>query len=204
MINMNRLKMMSPDEGNGAGSATGEDQNGSSGQGDQSKAPGIDYEKLASIVAGKQSAAEDTVLKGYFKQQGLSADEMQQAIKQFKDMKAKNTPDLSALQSKLSAAEASALTATMENKALLMASELGVDMKTMPYVIKMADLSAVAAEGTVDEEKLKEAINKVLEDVPQLKAKMDEDAAGIKVGADTGSSSGAASNDKLRAAFGLK
>ena len=35
-------------------------------------APQIDYEKLAQIVAGKQSVTEDSVLRGYFKQQGLS------------------------------------------------------------------------------------------------------------------------------------
>lgn len=200
-MKMKFFRLMDEDPGNGSGPAAGSND----------PAPGagqpsfeFDYEKLASIVSGKQSAAEETVLKGYFKQQGLSADEMAQAIKQFKDQKAKNTPDPDALKSQLSAAQHSALEATMENKALLMAGELGVDMKTMPYLIKLADLSEVATEGKVDEEKLKESISKVLEDLPQLKAKMDESSAGIKVGAGTGSASGSADNDKLRAAFGLK
>ena len=35
----------------------------------------FDYDKLANIVAGKQSATEESVLKGYFKQQGLSQQE---------------------------------------------------------------------------------------------------------------------------------
>ena len=41
----------------------------------------IDYEKLAQIVTGKQQATEDSVLKGYFKQQGLRQEEMTQATK---------------------------------------------------------------------------------------------------------------------------
>lgn len=39
-------------------------------------APTFDYDKLANLINGKQSVTEDTVLKSYFKEQGLSADEM--------------------------------------------------------------------------------------------------------------------------------
>ena len=42
----------------------------------QGNAPAFDYDKLASLITGKQSVTEDTVLKSYFKEQGLSADEM--------------------------------------------------------------------------------------------------------------------------------
>ena len=62
--------------------------------GSQPKEPTFDYEKLASLITGKQTVAEDTVLKSYFKQQGLSEDEMKQAISSFKEQKAKNTPDV--------------------------------------------------------------------------------------------------------------
>lgn len=54
----------------------------------ESKPIEIDYEKLAGLINGKQSVAEDTVLKSYFKQKGLSADEMEQAIATFKEQKA--------------------------------------------------------------------------------------------------------------------
>lgn len=36
----------------------------------------IDYDKLAQLISGKQAATEDSLLKGYFKQQGLSQEEM--------------------------------------------------------------------------------------------------------------------------------
>ena len=36
----------------------------------------IDYDKLAQLISGKQAATEDSLLKGYFKQQGLSQEEI--------------------------------------------------------------------------------------------------------------------------------
>ena len=44
------------------------------------KGEGIDYERLASILDGRQKANEESVLKGYFKEQGLTGEEMAQAI----------------------------------------------------------------------------------------------------------------------------
>ena len=64
-------------------------------------APAFDYDKLAGIINGKQRADEETILKNYFKNQGLSSDEMKQAIAAFKEQKAKNTPDVGQLQTNL-------------------------------------------------------------------------------------------------------
>lgn len=61
-------------------------------------APAFDYDKLAGILAGRQAANEESVLKGYFKQQGITGEEAAQAIAAFKAEKAKNTPDLASLQ----------------------------------------------------------------------------------------------------------
>ena len=63
--------------------------------------------------------------------------------------------------------------------------EMGLDVKTIPYVMKLADTSAVVVEGKVDADKLKEAVNKVLEDVPALKqGKTEEQSKGfVQVGA---------------------
>ena len=169
-------------------------------------APTFDYDKLASILEGRQKATEESVLKGYFKDQGITGDEAAQAIATFKAQKAANTPNPDALKQQAAQAQEHALRLDMENKALLMASELGVDLKTMPYVIKMADLKEAVSDGKVDEDKLKEAISKVLTDIPQLKARVsaEDGKAGIRVGADIGSTSTGATQDKLRAAFGLK
>lgn len=165
--------------GEGAG-----DNGGNGGQeppAQQTQAPQFDYEKLAGIIAGKQSVAEDTVLKNYFKQQGLSEDDMKQAISAFKQQKAQNHPDVDTMQQQLSIAQQQAQQAMIEKDAYLLSGELGIDLKTMPYLMKLADLSAVTtADGKVDQDKLKEALNKVLEDVPQLKPKADTQQNGFR------------------------
>lgn len=132
--------------------------------------PQIDYDKLASIVAGKQSATEESVLKGYFKQQGLSKEQMDQAIAAYKEQQAANQPDVAGMQNQITAAQKAAQDARVETAATMMAVSLGVEAKTIPYVLKMADLSQVTGEdGKINEETLKAAVNKVLEDIPALK-----------------------------------
>lgn len=132
--------------------------------------PQIDYDKLASIVAGKQSATEESVLKGYFKQQGLPKEQMDQAIAAYKEQQAANQPDVAGMQNQITAAQKAAQDARVETAATMMAVSLGVEAKTIPYVLKMADLSQVTGEdGKINEETLKAAVNKVLEDIPALK-----------------------------------
>ena len=180
-------------------------QGGNGGQ--QTTPPAFDYDKLANLITGAQNAKEDSVLKNYFKQQGLSQEEAAMAIQQFKQQKAASTPDIGAIQQQLAQANTAAARAQIENRALLMAGEIGVDIKTIPYVIKMADLSQVIVDGSVDGEKLKEALNKVLEDIPQLKgaASSETGGSGFRVGADTGSTGAQqADNEALARAFGIK
>lgn len=166
------------------------------------QAPAIDYEKLASIVNGKQSVTEDSVLKSFFKNQGLSQEEMTQAIAAYKTEKAKNTPDINALQTQAAEAQKVAQQASLEKDATLEALALGLDSKTIPYVLKLANLSeAMGEDGKVNTETLKNAINKVLEDVPQLKP--DQQAQkGFQIGGQ-GNNQTSATDEQLKAAFGL-
>ena len=160
-------------------------------------APAFDYDKLASLINGKQSVTEDTVLKSYFKEQGLSADEMKQAIGAFKEQKAKNTPDIAKMQSEVESAE-------VNQSATLEAVKQGVDVASIPYVLKMADFSAVITDGKINTEKLTEAVKKVLDDIPALKAKASENAGGVqKIGGD-GNGNKNLTEDALRGIFGIK
>lgn len=157
-----------PQEG-GEGQQQAEPQQQNNTQ-QQNKGPAFDYDKLASLISGKQSVAEDTVLKNYFKQQGLSKEEMEQAISSFKSEKARNQPDTNALQEQLAQAQKQAQEAELNRAATLEAISLGIDAKTIPYILKMADISKASdGNGTINQETLKEAINKVLEDIPALK-----------------------------------
>ena len=171
-----------------------------------STAPTIDYDKIQQMLNGTLAAKEDTALKAYFKQQGLSQEELEQAVATFKQQKAANQPDVTALKSELDTYKQQALKAEIEKTALFEVLGLGVDAKTAPYVIKMADLSSVLGQdGKINQETVKSAIQKVLEDVPGLKPSVTQTSGFVQVGTGaTGDNQSQASNDALRAAFGLK
>lgn len=167
-------------------------------------APAIDYEKIAQLVAGKQTVTEDSVLKGYFKQQGLSQEEMAKAIDTFKQQKASQQPDVSALTQQAQAAQATAQKAQIESAATIVAVSLGLDVKTIPYAIKMADLSqAFGQDGTISDEAVTNALKKVLEDIPALKPQPGQSTGFVQVGASGSGQQQANTDDALKKAFGL-
>ncbi len=203
-----RLQFFAADDGGagtGAGQGSGNDGQGagqSAGQGAGRPAAEFDYDRLAKIVGGQTAAKEDAVLKGYFKQQGLSKEDAEAAMQKFKEEKAAQQPDVAGIEAKLAEAQAAAQAAALESAATLEAVGLGIDAKTMPYLLKMADLSpAIDQEGKINKETVKKAIEKVLEDVPQLKP-TPNNQSGFQVGGGGGDNSGA-DNDAVRAAFGL-
>lgn len=169
------------------------------------QAPPIDYEKIAQLVAGKQAVTEDSVLNGYFKQQGLSGDEMKQAIAAFKQQKAASQPDVGALQSQVAQYQAAALQAQIQSAATMASVGLGIDAKTIPYVLKMADLSQVVGQdGKINEETLKNALNKVLEDIPALKPQAAGAAGFVQIGATGGAQTQSSTDAELDRIFGVK
>ena len=147
----------------------GHDTN-TSGTNSNSEPAAIDYEKIQQMLDGTLAAKEDTALKAYFKQQGLSQQEVEQAIATFKEQKAANQPDVAGMQNNLLAAQQEAQNARVESAATIAAVALGIDAKTIPYVLKMADLGQVMGkDGKINDEAMTQALNKVLEDVPGLK-----------------------------------
>ena len=165
----------------------------------------FDYEKLAGLIAGKTSVTEDTVLKSYFKQQGLSQEEMSQAIQAFKAQKAANQPDVGALQTQAAQAQAAAQKAQLENAAIMAAVGLGVDAKTIPYLIKMTDFGqAVGQDGKINEETVANALKKTLEDVPGLKPAQNGQGGFVQMGASGTGNQTQTDDAALKAAFGIK
>lgn len=173
-------------------------------KGQEQNAPfSFDYDKLAEIVNGKQTATEDSVLKGYFKRQGLSAEEMGEAINSFKEQKAKNTPDVGAIQSQAEESLQRALKAEAQTQAMLLASELSVDVKAMPYLVKMIDLTEVTSNGEVDRDTLKSKLEEVVSAMPQLKQTTVQGGFQV-VGADSTKNAQSADDSELERAFGIK
>ena len=151
-----------------------------------SQQPAIDYDKLAEVVAGKQKVAGEKAMKSFLSDQGLSADEMAEAIKTFKEQRAKNTPDPAKLQSDLTAANTAKLQAVINQAATLEAVKQGVDVKSIPYLLKLADFkNVIGDDGGINAEKLTEAITTVLTDIPAFKADTNAAAGGVhKIGGD--------------------
>ena len=182
---MNLQFFAEPDDNSGQNN-NNQSGNQGNGSGTQTETQQIDYEKIQHMLDGTLKAKEDVALKSYFKQQGLSQEEVEQAISVFKAEKAKNTPDVASLQSQIAQERATAQRAQIEKEATMTAMSIGLDAKTIPYVLKLADLTSVMdKDGKINEEAVKNAINKVLEDVPQLKPAAAENK-GFQIGGSGG------------------
>lgn len=203
LLPMNLQFFAEPEEKTGEGEGTGTGQDPTKTQSNQS--PAIDYEKIQRILDGTLSAKEDTVLKAYFKQQGLSQQEAEQAMVAFKEEKAKKQPDISAIQQQIADSQEMARQAIVEKEAMLLSGELGIELKTMPYLLKLADVSNVTDDnGNINKETLKTALGKVLEDLPQLKKESGGEQIGFRQVGSSGKQDTTDLNDQLASIFGNK
>lgn len=198
-MKMFKHKLFFFDESANAGESTAQDPQPNSNNPAQST-PAIDYEKIASIVEGKQKVAEDTVLKNYFKNQGLTGEEMAQAISSFKSQKASAQPDVANLQEELRVAQAQALQTRIESNLQLAAIKQGVGSNVLPYVLKLADSTNLTLDSK--NEDYEAVIAKVLEDVPAFKPEATASTGFTQVGS-TGDVKQSTTNDELLKIFGV-
>ena len=181
-------------DGNGDQNA-GSNNNGQAGQqGGQNnqQAAGIDYDKIQSMLDTATAKKENAVLKSYFQQQGLSEEEVSQAIATFKQNKQQQVEQQQVeqqqnanvnLQNEVTIAQKDAEQARIELAATQVAMTLGINAKTLPYVLKMADFSkAKGTDGKISEDNVKAALEQVLKDVPALKPST-ENNEGFQIGA---------------------
>jgi len=205
------LQLFAEPAGGAGGAGTGAEPpaGGTGGQNPpsptQNQTPTIDYAKIQQMLDGTLQAKEETALKAYFKQQGLSQQEAEQAMAAFKQQKAANQPDVGAMQTQLAQAQEEAKQAQLQAAATMAAVSLGIGTRAIPYILKMADFSqAVGQDGKINEETLKNALNKVLEDVPALKPQVAGSTGFVQVGASgNGGQQQSPSDDALKKAFGL-
>lgn len=168
-----------------AQSATGQNNNTN-----QPQNAGIDYDKIQEMINTRNSKTEESILKSYFEKQGLSKDEMESAITEFKNNKIQKELEANqnsvAMQNEIATLKAQVLQAQINDLASKCATDMGVELKTIPYLVKMADLTNVKGEdGKLSEEAMKTALNDVLEALPQLKNQAHEDNKGYqKIGSD--------------------
>lgn len=170
MDNLNQNQNPNTDP-NGANGGNGNDVNQSGNN------QTIDYAKIQQMLDGTLKAKEETALKAYFKQQGVSQEDMEKYIADFKAQQKDTTPDVDGLNAQIEAkdkeiAELNAKLATMALTDTVngLADELGFEVKNTKYIMKSAELEgAIKENGEVDTAKVKAAVKQFLDDVPNFK-----------------------------------
>ena len=172
---------------------------------EQDKQVDINDEQLDKIASKRTERAERSAITDYFKQQGLTEEEALKAFESFKaDRQAKseaernNLTDLQAnydaLQKDFELYKELANKRLVRAEAMNQATLLGVNPERQNYVLRLADLSKVEIDegGSVNTAQVKEAIEQVQKDLPELFRAPDADQNGFKLG-----SSGETDNDTL-------
>ena len=168
---------------------------------------GIDYDKIQSMIDKGVQQKENAILKSYFEQQGMSEDEIKTAIGDYKAKKQTQAQEQSnayaQLQERNKALQEQLTQELLNRQAFNDCLDLGVDKNTIPYVIKSADFKdAVADNGEIKADKVREIIEKVLDDVPAFKGTSKDDK-GFKVGVSGEPDDATEQENALRKAFGL-
>ena len=164
---------------------------------------GYTQEQLDAIADARATRASDAALKDFFKQQGLSKEEITAALDKYKSDKAANTPDLKAIQFQMQQAQQEAAAARLEKQATLKALELGIDIKQIPFVLKLADIK-LPENGEMKDDDIIAAINTVLESVPAFKPLDPQPKPGIVLGANGDPTPQQKGNVSLRDAIAAK
>ena len=154
----------------------------------QTTAPKIDDDQLEAMLNKGRNQKDNSILKSYYEQQGMTEDEVKSAISEYKaNKKAQTEQQKKAYDDALREIEelkAQILQSNINTKATNIGLDMGVDKNAVGYLIKMADLSkAVNEKSEISEEAIKNAFEEVLKNVPALKASVNSNT-GFKVGAD--------------------
>lgn len=162
------------------------------------------FEKLDSIIDNKSNGVARSALRD----NGFEDEEIKSIVKQWRDNKQtksqENTAKINDLTSQVSTLQNQLITEKVNNQAFLCGLDLGLDSKTIPYVVKLADLStATNDKGEISVENIKTAMSKVLDDVPSFKPSNNNNGF-MKVGADTSNGAKATQEDVLANIFGTR
>lgn len=96
----NRIMNLRLFEGGGQGGNGDQGNSGNNGNGDQGNAGGTTYtyQQAEEIATARAQRAEQAALKSFFQQQGMSEDEVNAALRKFKEDREKNKPNLSVIE----------------------------------------------------------------------------------------------------------
>lgn len=180
--------------GTGAGTAGGTGDGGQKATAGATATGGYSFEQAEEIAEARADRASKAALASYFKQQGMSEEEITAAINDYKQKKAKNQPDVSAIAQQRD--DALKKVAEMENMEYLRSK--GVKQEDLDYVLFKA------GKNVNDKTDFKKAADAFLKDNPRYTGR---GYTVVSTGTpDGGSGAGQNANDiinsSIRAAFG--
>lgn len=159
----------------------------------------IDMAEAERIATEREERATRGALTSYFKQQGLSEEEVKQALEAYKtrqaETKAAARNDLTQLQAQYDALEkekqaimVQANQRLVRSEAMMQALSMQIRPDRVEHVIRLADLSAVGMDehGQPDKAAISAALEAVVSTTPEFKATSgadEEGKPGFKIGA---------------------
>lgn len=194
------------EENNANNNAGNSNQNAQNTTGQTDNSGVVDFNKIQAIIDSRNEKIEASVLKNYFEKQGLSQEDAQKAIEKFKETKAQEVAakanDTLNLQNENQSLKAQVQRMSIEKEANQCALELGIDAKKIPFVIKMVDLNDVMKNGEISKEAITNALNAVLEIMPELKPQAQENKGFQKIGAENNNNNNSSTDEILKNIFG--
>lgn len=150
----------------------------------------FDYDKLAEAIAKRNASHETAVLKGMLKEQGLTKEEVDEAVKQYKQNQAnkakeeqKRIDDILAENQRYKEAE---IAKQVNGEASKIAKEIGVRDDRIETLIALCDRSKFTDDkGVVNKEEMKKELEAKLTSVPEFKNKKQVTIQSVKTNAQT-------------------
>lgn len=177
--------------GGGEGGSAGGTNGGTGGAGGNGAT--YSYEQAEEIANARAARAEQAALKSYFQQQGMTQEQINQAISDFKEKQNANKPDITKIQQQLDAANKK--NAEYENEKILTAK--GVKQEDLDYVaFKVAKM-------VTDKKDFKTAAEEFLKENPRFTGQTYRMSTGSSAGNanTTGDSPNEVMNNLIRNAF---
>lgn len=138
--------------------------------------PEIDYDKLASAIESRTSRKEEGIVKSYLKEQGLSEDEMKEALKAYKETKANKVKEEQERINKIirenNEYKKKELMVQVTFEAKTIAKELNVREDRFDKLMALCDQKDFMDDkGVINKEAIKKEMEKQLQDLPEFKTK---------------------------------
>mgnify|MGYP000245369788 CR=1 FL=1 len=150
----------------------------------------FDYDKLAEAIAKRNASHETAVLKGMLKEQGMTKEEIDEAVKQYKQNQVNKAKEeqqridnIIAENKRYKEAE---IAKQVNGEAANAAKELGVREDRIETLIALCDRSKFTDDkGVINKEEMKKELEAKLTSVPEFKNKKQVTIQSVKTNAQT-------------------